>query len=232
MASSVDAPGLGCVGHDLARLRSACPPSTRRIARTSRTARASCTRRTASSRWICRAGSPPASCPSCSARVALDQDKKARLFRFRTLAQAGRSRQAPPEQRAIVEAYARGVNAGLASLRSRPWEYWVLQVEAAPWRPEDMALVSYAMWWDLQYGSIEREKVRRALNVRLGGADLRERMEVRADVLLSARHELGQPESATRARSTPPRRSHSDAGRVERSRASTRPTSTGTAAES
>ncbi len=102
-------------------------------------------------------------------RVALDQDKQARLFRFRSLARQVLA-DATPGQRAIVEAYARGVNAGLASLHSRPFEYWVLQSKPALWRPEDVALVSYAMWWDLQHDSIRREILRRAIDVRLGGA--------------------------------------------------------------
>jgi penicillin amidase len=101
--------------------------------------------------------------------VAVDQDKKARLFRFRHLARQA-VEAAPAEQRAIVEAYARGVNAGLASLRSRPWEYWLLGAKPVPWRPEDVALVSYAMWWDLQYGDIDDERIKRALSLRLGGA--------------------------------------------------------------
>jgi penicillin amidase len=103
-------------------------------------------------------------------KVALERDKKARIFRFRNLAQRVLA-QAPPEHRAIVEAYARGVNAGLASLRSRPWEYWVLQAKPAAWRPEDTVLVSYAMWWDLQYDSIRREMVKQAVNAHLGGAE-------------------------------------------------------------
>ncbi|HEX8783383.1 MAG TPA: penicillin acylase family protein, partial [Steroidobacteraceae bacterium] len=57
--------------------------------------------------------------------VAVDQDRKTRLFRFRTVARAVVAA-ATPAQRAVVEAYARGVNAGLASLGARPWEYWVL----------------------------------------------------------------------------------------------------------
>jgi len=102
--------------------------------------------------------------------AALDQDKKARLFRFRHLAQ-GALAEAAPEQRAVVEAYTRGVNAGLASLSSRPWEYWLLRSKPVRWRAEDVALVSYAMWWDLQYNELNRERVKRALNLRLHGAD-------------------------------------------------------------
>jgi penicillin amidase len=40
-----------------------------------------------------------------------------------------------------------------------------------PWREEDTVLVSYAMWWDLQYGGFERERLKREINARLGGPD-------------------------------------------------------------
>lgn len=103
-------------------------------------------------------------------KVALERDESARLFRFRAVARDVLA-QTPPEHRAIIDAYVRGVNAGLASLRSRPWEYWVLGLRPAAWRDEDTVLVSYAMWWDLQYASLRREMMKRAINARLGGAE-------------------------------------------------------------
>jgi penicillin G amidase len=101
--------------------------------------------------------------------VALEADRRIRLFRFRHLARELLS-QGDPKARALLEAYARGVNAGLASLGGRPWEYWVLRSQPAPWRPEDSVLVEYAMWWDLQANGFRREIQRRAINARLGGA--------------------------------------------------------------
>jgi penicillin G amidase len=101
-------------------------------------------------------------------KVAVEQDKKARLFRFRQVARAA-LQQGSPEQRAVLEAYARGVNAGLASLRSRPWEYWVLGSAPVEWRPEDTLLVSHAMWWDLQYSGIDREILRVQIDDRMHG---------------------------------------------------------------
>lgn len=103
-------------------------------------------------------------------KVALEQDEKARLFRFRQVARAALL-QGTPEQRAVLEAYARGVNAGLASLRSRPWEYWVLGSVPVQWRPEDTLLVSHAMWWDLQYSGIDREILRVRINERMHGPE-------------------------------------------------------------
>ena len=102
--------------------------------------------------------------------LALGQDREARFFRFRSVAQAVLA-QATAEQREEIEAYARGVNAGLASLRTRPWEYIALQVTPQSWKAEDVVLVSYAMWWDLQHNSLRREKVRRAINIKLGGPE-------------------------------------------------------------
>ena len=101
-------------------------------------------------------------------RVVLDEDRRTRLFRFRELAREVIT-QATPQQRAVVEAYARGANAGLASLTARPWEYWVLGQRPAPWRPEDTVLVTYAMWWDLQASGFRREMLRQQINARLGG---------------------------------------------------------------
>lgn len=101
-------------------------------------------------------------------QVALEQDEKARIFRFRHVARES-LQQATPEQRAVLEAYARGVNAGLASLSSRPWEYWLLSEAPAGWRPEDTVLVTFAMWWDLQYGGFQRQIVRQQVNEHLGG---------------------------------------------------------------
>jgi penicillin amidase len=102
--------------------------------------------------------------------VAVKQDEKARLFGFRQVARASLA-QASPEQRAVLEAYSRGVNAGLGGLRGRPWEYWVLGSAPVAWRPEDSLLVSHAMWWDLQYDGFDREILRQRINARLGGPE-------------------------------------------------------------
>lgn len=103
-------------------------------------------------------------------KVALQQDRRARLFRFRALARQVLA-QASPEQRATFAAYTQGVNAGLAALRSRPWEYWLLAQQPRAWRDEDGLLVVYAMWWDLQAGGLTRGIQRRAVDARLGGPE-------------------------------------------------------------
>jgi penicillin G amidase len=102
--------------------------------------------------------------------VAVEQDKKTRLFRFRSVARAVLAAADAPD-RAVLEAYARGVNEGLGSLGSRPWEYWLLGVKPAPWRAEDSVLVVYSMWWDLQANGLRRELLRGEINARLGGPE-------------------------------------------------------------
>jgi penicillin amidase len=103
-------------------------------------------------------------------KVALGQDRRARLFRFRALAREVLA-QASPEQRAVFTSYTQGVNAGLAALSARPWEYWVLGQRPGAWHDEDGLLVVYAMWWDLQASGFRRGIQRLAVNARLGGAE-------------------------------------------------------------
>jgi penicillin amidase len=94
--------------------------------------------------------------------VAIGHDTRVRRFGFRGAAQAVIAA-ASAEERAVIESYTRGVNAGRASLASRPWEYLLLRAQPRDWRPEDSVLVVYSMWWQLQYGSLTAEIERRRL---------------------------------------------------------------------
>ncbi|HZZ20115.1 MAG TPA: penicillin acylase family protein, partial [Opitutaceae bacterium] len=82
-------------------------------------------------------------------KVALPVDRQARVHGFRKIAHEVFARETP-EQRALLEAYTAGVNAGLAALAGRPWEYLVLRSDPRPWLPEDCGLISFAMTQDLQ----------------------------------------------------------------------------------
>ena len=82
-------------------------------------------------------------------KEALPLDRATRLHGFRSLAQAAIAR-LTPDERAQVEAYTAGVNAGLAALGSVPFEYLVLREKPQPWRAEDSVLVGDAMMLDLQ----------------------------------------------------------------------------------
>jgi penicillin amidase len=137
---------------------------------------------------------------------ALQQDEAARIFRFRQVARQV-LQQATPEQRAIMAAYARGVNDGLASLRGRPWEYWVLRSRPAPWLPEDSVLVVHAMWWQLQYLGIHREILRHEVNEHLGGERCGEQWRCALRFFYPARTEWdapAMPGAASAAADIPP----------------------------
>ena len=88
--------------------------------------------------------------------VALKSDKSFRFHRFRTRARAviaaGSNR-----ERELLRRYADGVNAGRDSLGARPFEYFVLGVEARPWQSEDTILVVYAMFMDLNDSRASKE---------------------------------------------------------------------------
>jgi penicillin amidase len=79
----------------------------------------------------------------------LDTDRRIRVHQFRKRSIAFMAALTAPE-RALFDAYAAGVNAGLAGLGARPFEYFLLRQQPRPWRVEDSLLVIYAMWIDLQ----------------------------------------------------------------------------------
>jgi penicillin G amidase len=70
--------------------------------------------------------------------IALDQDKLHRTYGFAQVAETELAN-ASPRARAILEAYARGVNAYAASLdpKAMPPEFQILQYSFRPWTPAD-----------------------------------------------------------------------------------------------
>lgn len=101
--------------------------------------------------------------------AALTVDRGARLHGFRSTAAAVVAGMTD-EQRAVVEAYVGGVNAGLAALRKKPWEYLVLRTAPAAWTAEDSILCVYAMWFDLQDDTGHHDQARRALQNAFGAS--------------------------------------------------------------
>ncbi len=88
---------------------------------------------------------------------ALDTDINHRRHRLRSVAQAAYA-QLDAAQKHTLDLYAAGVNAGLADLHVKPWEYLLLDAKPQPWRPEDSFLVIAAMYLDLNGdGRNERE---------------------------------------------------------------------------
>ncbi|MBU6469230.1 MAG: penicillin acylase family protein [Gammaproteobacteria bacterium] len=80
---------------------------------------------------------------------AVKLDEQHRLFRLRAVAQQVLAR-ATPQRRTLITAYTDGVNAGLAALKTRPFEYGLLRQRPQPWTPADSVLVIFAMYFDLQ----------------------------------------------------------------------------------
>jgi penicillin amidase len=81
-------------------------------------------------------------------KAALDVDRKHRLHRLRDVARRNVAA-AGPRDRLILNAYAEGINAGLAALGAPPFEYLLLRQDPAPWKPEDSILVTLAMFIEL-----------------------------------------------------------------------------------
>jgi penicillin amidase len=92
-------------------------------------------------------------------RAAVSIDRAHRVHRFRARAQSILA-QMPAEQRSLLAAYTEGVNAGLAALGRRPFEYTLLRALPEPWQVEDTLLVIYAMYFQLQDSSgwVQRRK--------------------------------------------------------------------------
>lgn len=88
--------------------------------------------------------------------IALDTDKKHRIHRMRERANKNLETIAGSKLPQL-QAYTEGVQAGLASLKTRPWPYLLLRTEPRPWQMADSALVGFAMYFDLQDAGNTRE---------------------------------------------------------------------------
>src|SRR5210317_558454 len=102
--------------------------------------------------------------------AAINLDKRYRFHRFRARAQTVYEA-ATEAERQLMEAYAAGVNAGLASLDSRPFEYFVLSSEPRPWKAQDSLLAVYAMYMQLNDPRASKE-TRRGLAYRVLPAEV------------------------------------------------------------
>lgn len=91
--------------------------------------------------------------------VALPLDQRNRLHRFRNRARAVAAR-LPAFDTEVIKAYAAGVNDGLASLSTRPFEYLLLNATPRTWKPEDSLLVAYTMFLELNDDRANRDSRR------------------------------------------------------------------------
>ncbi|MCC8627813.1 penicillin acylase family protein [Xanthomonas vesicatoria] len=80
---------------------------------------------------------------------AMDLDKRNRVHRLRARVHANLDT-AAGSQRAALQAYTDGVNAGLAALPVRPWPYLLLRQTPRAWTLDDSILTGLAMYADLQ----------------------------------------------------------------------------------
>ena len=71
--------------------------------------------------------------------LTIDTDKRYRFHRFRGRAEAAVAILSSAELE-LLENYTAGVNAGLASLAAKPFEYFLLGVDPQPWLAEDSVL--------------------------------------------------------------------------------------------
>jgi penicillin amidase len=93
--------------------------------------------------------------------AALKVDLDHRRHRLRAIAAAAYAH-LPPAERHQLDRYRDGVNAGLADLRVRPWEYLLLGSRPQPWRAEDSVLVIAAMYLDLNGDARNERELRMA----------------------------------------------------------------------
>jgi len=81
-------------------------------------------------------------------KAALGWDRRIRVHRFGSVARTVLANTMAAD-RELLQAYAEGVNAGLAALHDKPFEYVVLRVTPSPWQAEDTVLVLLSMFVEL-----------------------------------------------------------------------------------
>lgn len=101
--------------------------------------------------------------------AAAGHDAGQRIHRLRSVARQILEASEAPD-RAIVDAYAEGVNAGLGALAMRPFEYLILRARPSEWLAEDTLLVVLAMYFRLHDERAERESRLGRLHEALPGA--------------------------------------------------------------
>ncbi|KZN57220.1 hypothetical protein N474_08440 [Pseudoalteromonas luteoviolacea CPMOR-2] len=88
---------------------------------------------------------------------AISLDKSMRFHQFRLRSEQIVKAMAPQE-RQLLENYAKGVNEGRMQSGVPSFEYLLLSADAKPWRPADSLLVIYSMYLDLQSATFRRDK--------------------------------------------------------------------------
>ncbi|TXI21802.1 MAG: penicillin acylase family protein, partial [Nitrosomonas sp.] len=99
-------------------------------------------------------------------KAALPKDRQIRKHRMRPRAK-NMFDNLPEDQRALIESYRKGVNAGLAALPIQSFPYLLIRERPVPWQNEDTLLVILAMYFTLQESSLDRELQLSALQTAL-----------------------------------------------------------------
>jgi penicillin amidase len=89
----------------------------------------------------------------------VETDQRFRVHGFREVARQIID-DAPGADREILRAYVDGVNAGVAGLGARPWEYLVLNAQPVAWRMEDSILTAFSMYLNLNDSTGDDELAR------------------------------------------------------------------------
>lgn len=105
-------------------------------------------------------------------RAALDTDRFLRTIGIRRVAEAN-LKHLNPESRALLDAYAAGVNAFLATKPVLPIEFWLLGITPEPWSAADSVAWGKMMAWDLG-GNWRSELLRLQLARRLPTSAIQE----------------------------------------------------------
>ncbi|MBT1445145.1 penicillin acylase family protein [Shewanella sp. JM162201] len=98
---------------------------------------------------------------------ALKLDERNRFHQFRARAKAILAT-LPERDRAVLDAYARGVNSALDRQNVRGFEYLLTRSAPLPWQSEDSLLAIFSMYLDLQNATFRRELVLEAIKQQFG----------------------------------------------------------------
>lgn len=96
----------------------------------------------------------------------VETDRRFRIHGFRRVA-GEIVRTASAADRALLEAYANGVNFAIEHAQARPWEYLLLRSTPVAWTPEDSLLVAFSMYLNLNDSTGAEEFARSQLRAAL-----------------------------------------------------------------
>ncbi len=89
------------------------------------------------------------------ATISMDKEKRVHRFRHRMESRWQTLPAADASGASLLTAYTEGVNAGLAALNAKPWQYSLLQAPPQPWTEVDSLLVMCEMLYMLQAKPID-----------------------------------------------------------------------------